>query len=72
MKSRIHLSEHFTYRKLLRFTLPSIAMNVFLYLYIIEPYTQVGCQVEFARKVTHHSLKERIDGLYTEVAEIMQ
>ena len=35
MKSRIHLSEHFTYRKLLRFTLPSIAMNVFLYLYII-------------------------------------
>ena len=35
MKSRIHLSEHFTYRKLLRFTLPSIVMNVFLSLYIV-------------------------------------
>jgi putative MATE family efflux protein len=35
MKSRIHLSEHFTYSKLLRFTLPSIVMNVFLSLYII-------------------------------------
>ena len=35
MKSRIHLSEHFTYRKLLRFTLPSIVMNIFASLYII-------------------------------------
>ncbi len=35
MKSRIHLSEHFTYSKLLRFTLPSIVMNVFLSLYTI-------------------------------------
>lgn len=35
MKSRIHLSEHFTYSKLLRFTLPSIVMNIFLSLYII-------------------------------------
>ena len=35
MKSRIHLSEHFTYRKLLMFTLPSIVMNVFLSLYIV-------------------------------------
>ena len=35
MKSRIHLSEHFTYGKLLRFTLPSIAMNIFASLYII-------------------------------------
>ena len=35
MKSRIHLSEHFTYGKLLRFTLPSIVMNIFLSLYII-------------------------------------
>ena len=35
MRSRIHLSEHFTYRKLLRFTLPSIAMNIFASLYII-------------------------------------
>lgn len=35
MKSRIHLSEHFTYSKLLRFTMPSIVMNIFLSLYII-------------------------------------
>ena len=35
MKPRIHLSEHFTYSKLLRFTLPSIVMNIFLSLYII-------------------------------------
>ena len=35
MRSRIHLSEHFTYRRMLRFTLPSIAMNVFASLYII-------------------------------------
>ncbi len=35
MKSRIHLSEHFTYSKLLMFTLPSIVMNVFLSLYIV-------------------------------------
>ena len=35
MKSRIHLSESFTYSKLLRFTLPSIAMNIFASLYII-------------------------------------
>ncbi len=35
MESRIHLSEHFTYGKLLRFTLPSIVMNIFLSLYII-------------------------------------
>ena len=35
MSSRIHLSEHFTYRKLLRFALPSIVMNLFTSLYII-------------------------------------
>ena len=35
MKSRIHLSEHFTYNKLLRFTLPSIVMNLFASLYIV-------------------------------------
>ena len=35
MKSRIHLSEHFTYGKLLRFTLSPIAMNIFTSLYII-------------------------------------
>ena len=35
MNSRIHLSEHFTYGKLLRFTMPSIVMNIFLSLYII-------------------------------------
>ena len=35
MKSRIHLSDHFTYRKLLRFTLPSIVMNIFASMYII-------------------------------------
>ena len=35
MRSRIHLSEHFTYRKLLRFTLPSIVMNLFASLYIV-------------------------------------
>ena len=35
MRSRIHLSESFTYRKLLRFTLPSIVMNMFASLYII-------------------------------------
>jgi Na+-driven multidrug efflux pump len=35
MKTQIHLSEHFTYGKLVRFTLPSIAMNVFLSLYIV-------------------------------------
>ncbi|MBQ8093241.1 MAG: MATE family efflux transporter [Clostridia bacterium] len=35
MKSRIHLSEHFTYSKLLRFTLPTIGTNIFLSLYIV-------------------------------------
>lgn len=35
MRSRIHLSEHFTYKKLLRFTLPTIVMNIFASLYII-------------------------------------
>ena len=35
MKSRIHLSEHFTYRKLLRFTLPSVVMNLFASVYIV-------------------------------------
>lgn len=35
MRSQYHLSEHFTYRKLLGFTLPSIAMNLFLSLYIV-------------------------------------
>ena len=35
MRTRIHLSESFNYRKLLRFTLPSIVMNVFLSLYIV-------------------------------------
>lgn len=30
-----HLSEHFTNRKLLRFTLPTIAMNIFASLYIV-------------------------------------
>ena len=35
MISRIHLSEHFTYGKLLRFTLPSIVMNLFASLYIV-------------------------------------
>ena len=35
MTSRIHLSEHFTYSKLLRFTMPTILMNIFLSLYII-------------------------------------
>ena len=34
-RSRIHLSEHFTYSKLLRFTLPSIVMNIFASLYIV-------------------------------------
>ena len=35
MRSRIHLSEHFTYGKLLRFAMPSIMMNIFLSMYII-------------------------------------
>ena len=35
MESRIHLSDHFTYKKLLRFTLPSIVMNIFASMYII-------------------------------------
>lgn len=35
MKSQIHLSDHFTYRKLLQFSLPSIVMNVFTSLYVI-------------------------------------
>ena len=35
MKSRIRLSEHFSYGKLLRFTLPSIVMNLFASLYIV-------------------------------------
>lgn len=35
MRARIHLSEHFTYGKLLRFTLPSIVMNIFASLYIV-------------------------------------
>ena len=35
MKRRIHLSESFTYSKMLRFTLPSIVMNVFTSLYMV-------------------------------------
>ena len=35
MRSRISLSESFTYSKLLRFTLPSIVMNIFASLYIV-------------------------------------
>ena len=35
MNTGIHLSDHFTYSKLLRFTLPSIVMNIFSSLYII-------------------------------------
>ena len=35
MKTRIHLYDHFTYSRLLRFTLPSIVMNIFSSLYII-------------------------------------
>ena len=33
MKSRIQLSDHFTYRKLLQFVLPSIVMMVFTSIY---------------------------------------
>ena len=35
MSSRIRLSEHFTYSKMLRFSLPSIVMNIFTSMYII-------------------------------------
>ena len=35
MESKIHLSESFTYSKLLRFTLPSIVMNIFSSLYTV-------------------------------------
>ena len=35
IKTGIHLSDHFTYSRLLRFTLPSIVMNIFSSLYII-------------------------------------
>lgn len=35
MRSQIHLSGHFSYSKMLRFTLPSIVMNLFLSLYIV-------------------------------------
>ena len=35
MASRIHLSDHFTSGKLLRFTLPAIAMNIFTSLYVL-------------------------------------
>ena len=35
MNSRIRLSEHFTYSKMLRFSLPSIVMNIFTSMYII-------------------------------------
>ena len=33
MKTRLRLSDHFTYKKLLLFTLPSIAMMVFTSIY---------------------------------------
>ncbi len=33
MEERIHLSEHFTYNKLLKFVLPSVAMMVFISVY---------------------------------------
>ena len=51
MKSRIHLSEHFTYRKLLRFTLPSIVMNIFASLYIVADgffFANFAGKTEFA------------------------
>ena len=35
MKAKIHLSDHFTYGKLLRFTLPSIVMMVFTSIYSV-------------------------------------
>ena len=33
MEDRIHLSEHFTYRKLFKFVFPSIIMMVFISVY---------------------------------------
>ena len=33
LKKRIQLSDHFTYRKLLRFTIPSVVMMIFTSLY---------------------------------------
>ncbi|MBQ8423067.1 MAG: hypothetical protein IJY36_02240 [Coprobacter sp.] len=33
MKQEIHLSEHFTFRKLMQFTFPSIVMMVFTSIY---------------------------------------
>ncbi len=35
MKSRVRLSDHFTYKKLFRFTLPSVIMAVFTSVYTI-------------------------------------
>lgn len=35
MTSQIRISDNFTYGKLLRFTLPSVVMNIFLSLYIV-------------------------------------
>ena len=33
--ARIHLSEHFTYKKLLRFVLPSVLMMIFTSIYSV-------------------------------------
>ncbi|MBR4279403.1 MAG: MATE family efflux transporter, partial [Clostridia bacterium] len=36
---RIHLFEHFTYKKLIKFTLPSIAMMIFTSIYgVVDGY----------------------------------
>lgn len=35
MKQRIQLSDHFTYGRLLRFTLPSIGMMIFTSIYSV-------------------------------------
>ena len=35
MKEQIQLSDHFTYGRLIRFTLPSIGMMIFMSIYIV-------------------------------------
>ena len=44
----------------------------FLHLHIIKPDTQGGREVKFAGKVAQHALEEGVDGLYSEIAVVVE
>ena len=43
-----------------------------LHLHIVQPYAQVGREVQLASQVAHHALEERVDGLHAEMAVVVE